>query len=294
MEKVCRISDFLEDLSAIRFLRDRLSLYGGTALVFIYYKEILRLSIDIDVNYRHLGEKDWGKVRNEIDQRIKDLLYQQGYEHDDITIDPSYPLTRFTVYYRSMHGFRDGFKIEIGYLQRYPILREDTMADFKHLGALEAFPLKSPQREELFANKWCTLLYRSTPRDLFDVHQIVFIEMNSDIFRKCAVVNSLMQRHGKPKLYKININQVISRIRIDSSLRNLLLMGRAFNFNEMKEEVIRFSKSIMTGLTKNEIRAIDQFFDVKRFEPELIDEDGIFHENLREHPSIQWAIKQMG
>ena len=297
MEKVCRISDFLEDLSAIRFLRDRLSLYGGTALVFIYYKEILRLSIDIDFNYRHLGNQDWGKVRTEIDKRIKNLLYRQDYASEDINIKPSYPLAQFMVHYRNTQTQSlDSFKIEIGYIQRYPILREDILVDFRHLGTQETFPVKSPQKEELFANKWCTLLYRKpiSPRDLFDVHQIVSMEMNLDIFRKCAVIDSLMQRQGKQKLYKIDINQLINRIQIDSSLRNLLQKERSsnFNFDEMKAEVTQFSKSIIANLTKDEIKAIDQFFDAKRFEPKLIDEDRIFHEKLREHPSIQLALSQ--
>ena len=58
LEKVCRISDVLEDFSATRFLRDRLSLYGGTALIFIHLDSILRLSIDVDLNYRHVDERD--------------------------------------------------------------------------------------------------------------------------------------------------------------------------------------------------------------------------------------------
>lgn len=33
-EKVLRISDLLEDISAVKFLSDRLSLYDGTALTF--------------------------------------------------------------------------------------------------------------------------------------------------------------------------------------------------------------------------------------------------------------------
>lgn len=50
IEKACRISDLLEDISTVEFLRNRLSLYGGTALNFIYAQEILRLSIDLDFN----------------------------------------------------------------------------------------------------------------------------------------------------------------------------------------------------------------------------------------------------
>jgi len=58
----------------------------------------------------------------------------------------------------------------------------------------------------------------------------------------------------------------------------------------MKAETIQFSKSIIASLTKNEIKAINQFFDDKKFKPKLIDEDGIFHEKLREHPSIKWSL----
>lgn len=64
-EKVCRISDLLESISAIGFLSDRLSLYGGTVLTFIYSPEILRLSVDLDFNYRHTDAADWARVPTE-------------------------------------------------------------------------------------------------------------------------------------------------------------------------------------------------------------------------------------
>ncbi|KPV65345.1 MAG: hypothetical protein AOA65_0207 [Candidatus Bathyarchaeota archaeon BA1] len=175
-------------------------------------------------------------------------------------------------------------------MRRYPILKEEALADFRHMGTQETFPIKTPEREELFANKWCALLYRKTPRDLFDIYQIASMELNPTIFRRCSVVDSLMR--GKPKLHKINIDQVINKIPIDSSPRNLLQRETVsdFNFDDMRRGVIRFSKSIMAAFTKNEVRVIDQFFKAKRFEPELIDEEGVFHEKLREHPSIRWAL----
>ena len=221
IEKVCRISDLLEDISAVKFLKDRLSLYGGTALTFIYSKEILRLSIDLDLNYRHLDKKDWGEVRSEIDERIKALLYRQGYKESDLAISPSYPLTRITVQYTNTRGLKDNYNIEIGYMRRYPILKADTLANFKHIGTQETFPIKTPMKEEFFANKWCALLYRRTPRDLFDVYQITKMDMNPTVFRKCAIIDSLMR--GKPKLQDIKIDEIISKIPIDSSLRLSLI-----------------------------------------------------------------------
>lgn len=290
IEKVCRISDLLEDTSAIKFLRDRLSLYGGTALAFIYSKQILRLSVDLDLNYRHLDAKDWGEVRNEIDERIKALLYRQGYEKSDIAISPTYPLARFTLQYTNTLGLKDNFKIEIGYMRRYPILKTDSLATFKHIGTQETFQIKTPIKEELFANKWCALLYRKTPRDLFDIYQITKMNMKPTVFRKCAIIDSLMR--GRPKLQDIKIEETINKIPIDSSLRNLLHAERflRFDFNEMRKQTTKFSKSIIANLTKNEIKAIDQFYELKTFEPELIDEKGIIHEKIKEHPSIQWAL----
>jgi len=293
IEKVCRISDLLEDTSAIKFLRDRLSLYGGTALAFIYSKQILRLSVDLDLNYRHLDAKDWGEVRNEIDERIKALLYRQGYEKSDIAISPTYPLARFTLQYTNTLGLKDNFKIEIGYMRRYPILKTDSLATFKHIGTQETFQIKTPIKEELFANKWCALLYRKTPRDLFDIYQITKMGINTEVFRKCAVIDSLMR--GKPKLYEINIEETINKIPIDSSLRNLLQTETLpkFNFKEVTDQTTNFSKEIITNLTKNEIKAIDQFFELKKFEPNSIDEKGILHEKIKEHPAIQWALTKL-
>lgn len=292
IEKVCRISDFLEDLSAVKILSDRLALYGGTALTFIHSTEILRLSIDIDLNYRHLNTKDWGETRNEIDKKIKEILYMQGYKKSDIAINSSYPLTRFTVKYTNAIGNQDSFKIEIGYMRRTPILKTDAIADFKHIGTQETFKIKTPQKEELFANKWCALLYRKTPRDLFDTYQITKMTFNQEVFRKCAIIDSLTRK--KPKLHEIN-PETISGIPIDSSLKNLLQTEKFTTsvFNTITQQVKEFTKTQLNHLTPNEIKAINQFYDKKDFQPELIDDTGIFHEKIKEYPAILRALQKL-
>lgn len=99
------------------------------------------------------------------------------------------------------------------------------------------------------------------------------------LLRRAGYVLELLKKHS-PFYEHLNdhlLNRIAERV-------------SGFNFNDMRREVIRFSKSIMAAFTKNEVRAIDQFFKTKRFEPELINEEGIFHEKLREHPSIRWAL----
>lgn len=62
------------------------------------------------------------------------------------------------------------------------------------------------------------------------------------------------------------------------------------NFKNITKQTIKFSKKVISNLTENEIKVINQFFEHKIFQPNLIDEKGIFHEKIREHPAIKWAL----
>jgi predicted nucleotidyltransferase component of viral defense system len=291
-EKVLRISDLLEDISAVKFLSDRLSLYGGTALTFIYLPQILRLSIDLDFNYRHIDTADWGDVRKESDEKLKEILYRQKYNEKEVAINASYPLTRFTIKYLNTLGSEDSVKIEIGYLRRTPLLRTDTLADFKHVGTQETFKVKTPQKEELFENKWCTLLYRKTPRDLFDTYQITRIKFNPEIFRKCAILDSLT--HEKPKIYQIDTG-FIEEIPIDSSLKNLLQTQniQKHDFPKIARTVKEFTQTQLASITEDEKKAVDQFYDQKIFNPQLINNIGLFHERIKEYPAVLRTLQKI-
>jgi len=292
MEKACRISDLLEDISAVKFLSDRLSLYGGTALTFIHSQELLRLSIDLDLNYRHIDSVDWGHVRDEIDKRLKDLFSRQGYNEADLAINASYPLTRFTVKYFNSSDLEDNFKIEIGYMRRTPILKTDTQAEFRHIGTEETFRTTTPQKEELFANKWCTMLYRKTARDVFDMYRIADMDFDLGVFRKCAIIDSLTRE--LPKLYEID-PATINEISLDTSLRNLLQTEKLpeFDFNKITQRVTEFTNTQLQKLTSNEKSMIDQFWEKKIFAPELIDPKGIFHTKIADYPEVLWTLEKL-
>lgn len=291
LEKVLRISDLLEDISHVKFLYKRLSLYGGTVLNFIYLRDIPRLSIDLDFNYRHLDDKDWGNVRDEVEHRIKKLLYLKGYAESDLRINPSYPLCRIDVSYVNSLGGNDSFLIEIGYIRRYPILKEESEAEFMHIGKGEHFKIKTPMKEELFANKFVTCLYRTSSRDIYDVYRISEEDFDMDIFRKCVVIESLM--HGKPPLHEVDISERISSVSLDSTLRNLLVQGTKVDFNEIRKRVIDLAEKIIKDLTAEELSLIREFYDEKKFKPESIDDSGIFHSDLSKNPAIKWSLKNL-
>ena len=73
IEKMRRLCDILSAIQNSTFLSQRLSLYGGTAINFVYL-DCPRLSEDLDFNYRHIDNSDWGTTREKIDETIKWIL----------------------------------------------------------------------------------------------------------------------------------------------------------------------------------------------------------------------------
>ena len=286
IEKVCRISTMLEKMMDVSFLKERLSLIGGTAINFIYTKPLARLSVDLDFNYHHIDEDDWGEVRTRIDQVIKQILHTQGYANADIKIDSSYPLGRMVVQYSTSVGNIDSFQIEIGYMRRFPLLRSDTLADYNHICRDDKFKVKTPLKEELFANKWCTFLKRRTARDLYDVYTIAKQDFDIDVFRKCAVVESILM--GKPKLTEIDINDLIQKSLYSNNLTRMVNLENNLDYQTIKKEVLDFTQMITDQLKENEIKMIETFYTQGNFNPDLIDDDGIFNKKLKDHPIIKW------
>jgi len=279
VEKTLRISDLLLRMSEVRFLKEKLSLYGGTALNFIHLKSISRLSIDLDFNYRHSGKKEWYEERDEIDTHLKRVLNDMGYA--DISIQASYPLTRMDVHYTDLMKAHDSFKIEIGYMRRMPVMRGDIYGNFLHVGTKERFGVLTPQREELFSNKLATLLSRSSGRDVFDAYMIARSDFDRGTLRECLVIESLMDGLN---LHETDIEGAVKKAAIDSYLKNLL---RAKPPADIYEAVKTFLSGLVKELKPCEMEVLEDFFRTGRLETENMDPKGVLNPLLNSHPLIQ-------
>lgn len=279
VEKTLRISDLLLRMSGVRFLKEKLSLYGGTALNFIHLRSVPRLSIDLDFNYRHSGEKEWYEERDEIDAHLKRVLNDMGYA--DISIQASYPLTRMDVHYANLMKAHDSFKIEIGYMRRMPVMHSDIHGNFLHVGTKERFGVLTPQREELFSNKLATLLSRSSGRDVFDAYMIASSDFDRDTLRKCLVIESMM---NGIKLHETDIEGAVRKAAIDSYLKNLL---RSKPPADIYEAVGTFLKGLVKELKPCEMEVLEDFFRTGGLEAENMDPDGALNPLLNNHPLIQ-------
>ena len=190
LEPVLRMCDILQDISRVPYLRSRLALYGGTALNFIRFAGLPRLSFDLDFNFRQQPGADWGAERDIVDSILKQQLGRLGYH--DIRIQPTYPLVRMDLKFRNESGLGGHLKIETRYLRRIPILRRDSSVRFHHIGTGEKIPVLTPRKEELFANKVATFLNRGKARDLFDVYNIAGCKFDKESFDLCLAIECLI------------------------------------------------------------------------------------------------------
>ena len=284
IEKVLRISDVLKRISSVAFLHKRLSLYGGTALNFIYFPGLPRLSFDLDFNYRQVSDADWGNERDEIDRQLKLLLGDLGYK--SIAIQPTYPLLRMDIKYIGVKGMKDSFKIEIGYLRRMPILRNDGSADFNHIGNNEQIKVHTPMKEELFSNKIATLLARKKSIDLFDVSIISTIDFNWKLVKKCFAIESIMLGFNP---LEIDISAFLEKISLDDYLKMRLKNG--YLPDKIYKDVEELLERLFNDMDKKYVEFIQSFYREGKLKYQLLD-DQDFNPHLMHYPLILWMLEK--
>jgi predicted nucleotidyltransferase component of viral defense system len=295
IEKIYRICDILQRISLVDYARERLSLYGGTSLNFLHFKNIPRLSLDIDFNFRDLERGEWAKERDEIDIVIKKILSDLKYSNKDIKIQADYPITRFTVKYKTRDDQPDSIKIEVGYMRRMPVFKNDIKLKFNHFETDEEIELKTPISEEIFGNKFCTLLYRYndetaiSSRDLYDVYTVSKNTFDNKLFETAIILDSLMR--PEPRIYKKDPKTIVNNVSIDNQLLNLI-RNREIPKDLKPKSHDFISKYISTAKEKYQ-DIIDTFFDKHEFNPKLLKSYDVLNLDINSHPSILWNLKKI-
>jgi len=295
IEKIYKICDILKRISLVEFTQERLSLYGGTSLNFLHFKNIPRLSVDIDFNFRDLKTDDWENERNKIDGVLKKILYDLKYSESDIKIQTSYPMTRFDVHYTTKDNQKDSIKIEIGYMRRIPLFKNDIKSTFNHFRTDEQIEMKTPTSEELFGNKFCTLLYRYkdetavSSRDLYDVYTISKNPFNEEMFETAIILDSLMR--PEPRLYKKYPKKIVENVSIDSQLLNLIRNKEVPR--DLKSKSLEFIGKYVSIAQEKYQDILDTFFDKHEFNPKLLKTYNRLNPDIKAHPNILWNLKQL-
>ena len=173
LEKVLRLLELLDEIAQDPLLSQRLALKGGTALN-VFYLDLDRLSVDIDLNY--VGALDLAAMereRLEVDAAIDRLFASQGY---GVRRRPTgHAGGKWLARYTSVLGGNASLELDLNYMARQPLFGAVRMESCT-LGRAGTGRVLVLDLHEIVAGKIVALFDRGAARDLFDVRRILAIE----------------------------------------------------------------------------------------------------------------------
>jgi predicted nucleotidyltransferase component of viral defense system len=187
LEKVIRLRHLLIEFRKHPFLRERLVLKGGTA-VNLFYLELARLSVDIDLNYiGQLDREEMQRERPDIIKATEQITNVLGYKVQRSADD--YALNEWFLTYQDHAGSFDQIQIEINFLRRACALPPQLRQAIP-IGEEPACEFPVMAVEELFAGKIRAMIDRKHPRDLYDLFRFrkAPLSYDSELMRKLAVL----------------------------------------------------------------------------------------------------------
>ncbi|MBU2446033.1 MAG: nucleotidyl transferase AbiEii/AbiGii toxin family protein [Bacteroidetes bacterium] len=263
-------------------------LRGGTAINLFWF-ELPRLSVDIDLNY--IASPSIEVMQHErpvLEKELKKLIEAQA-----ITVEHSaaeHAGGKWRLRAKSAFGGNFTVELDLNYLMRIPIWGVHLKQTYS-LDPDYTIDFPSVSFEELFAGKIKALLDRSATRDLYDVyslsHQLTKFDKNK--LRKALILIGVTSDHDWRKIGFRTVEPIDQKM-IDQELRPLLRSNDELNLEIMKEKVESFLSDLMK-YNEAEQRFLNRFVDEGIYEPELLFDDSKQAERLKSHPAVLWKLQ---
>ncbi len=296
LEKVILLMDLLSEFATYPVLRNKLVLKGGTALNLFYFN-LPRLSIDIDLNY--IGATDLEEMRADreiVQSAITALCQQKGLI---LERNPKVHAGGKMIWrYPSALGQMGNIEIDLNFMYRIPLwpieLRSSCM-----VGTSQIHQIPILNIHELAAGKLSAFIDRKTGRDLFDTHQLLTqLNLDNQKLRIAFLVYSGMSR--KIDLRKLQLQDISFNI---NELQNRLIpllktdeVGRIKPISAWAENLVTQCQNAfqrLIPLTEKETQFLNYLLDEGSIEPGLLSDDPILIETIKSHPAIKWSAQNI-
>ncbi len=293
LEKVDQLAGLLQALFRDSFLESRLALKGGTALNLFHF-ELPRLSVDIDLNYIGVIDRDTMLTeRPQIEQRIQAIA---GRRNLSLTRAPGgHAGCKWTFRYASVLGGGGTLEVDLNYLYRIPLWPVE-LRDSHPLGPVTARNIPVLDIHELAGGKLAALFSRSAARDLFDAHYLLTaVPTEPGRLRLAFVLYGAMNRRD---WRTITTNDIEPRLQEASrQLVPLLVQRQVTRKTEQREMLTRLAdetRQALAGLlplNTKEVSFLDKLLDDGEIRPELLDCEPALATALTQHPALQWRAR---
>ncbi len=289
LEKVSILLSWLDRASNTENLSGRFSLKGGTA-INLFFLEIPRLSVDIDINY--IGSptrNDLDSARDSFEKNIESVCRQE-----DLSIRrrrQSEAATSYSLRHESSLSPGGNLSIDINYMMRVPLFEIETM-DSRQLGNQIARRVPLANKIEVFASKIVACFSRKASRDLYDIH---LLEKQLDTFDLEKLRLAFTVFGGMSRENWLKISERTLRVDRDDLRKRLLPLLREVPDKEKLDNLANDIESScrkvivhLLPLNDTEVEFLRTLNEKGKIRPEILTDDGELVNRIRNQPMLIW------
>lgn len=290
IEKVLRLLGILELFFSNPVLKGKYVLKGGTALNLFYF-QLPRLSVDIDLNYLGSDREIMLADRREHETVLSELLLENGYNLK--RVPDEHAGGKWRLGYRSYSGITQNIELDLNYMHRIALMPIEKRSSFP-LGTFNVDNIPVLDIHELAAGKLCALIARCKPRDLFDAYHLLnHADLKTAILRKCFVVYAAFN--------KVDFSEVsgLEELKFDAQQFRQELM-ETLAHGSVNETPQVYLEKLLTGC-RDKLNAVLPFSNAElefltavnkrgEIKIELLDDSAQWHNAVSKHPMLQWKV----
>lgn len=268
VEFLLRILPFVTD-------EDCFAIHGGTA-INLFVKNLYRLSVDIDVTYIPIEDRNTSLQRiNEALVRISDRVKRQ---FPDVSVIPRLDICKITCESRGCQ-----VKIEVNQTKRGLVCGEAALLPLCEK-AQSLFGMEVDARivpiPQLYGGKISAALSRQHPRDLFDVKQmdIPLADVKEGLIFCLLGSDRPIYESFAPNL----IDQHEAMERQFSGMSEML-----FGYNDFEATREKLILDVNSMMTEEDIRFLIGFEEL------TVDWENTPYSSFRKYPSVRWKMQNL-
>ncbi len=293
IEKVVLLLDLLNNFSSNNFLKDKFVLKGGTALNLFYF-DIPRLSVDIDINFTGYEKKEQMiKIRTEFENQIENEIKKQGLLIRGKKVD--YALASYHLRYKSTNINFGNLKVDVNYMMRIP-LYDIEILNSKNVGDFSAENIPILNKDELFASKLVATFARDASRDIYDVYNLM---SNNDTFNFKKVKIAFIVYGAMNSFDFRNISEkdlFLSERDFKNKLIPVVKSKSMIKEKSFYQEIERTCEKIIAFILpygEKELEFIEKINEHGIIEPKLITENENLCRRILNQPQLVWKCKNV-
>ena len=256
---------------------------------FSFYFNIPRLSVDIDLNYQGLDRSEMLENKKEHEKIFQKLFQEKGYTVK--RMPEEHAGGKWRLNYKNIMGQDQNLEVDLAYMLRVPLMPTEIRSSNDFCG-FKAQNIRVLNIHELAAGKFCALLSRCKPRDLFDAHLLLHnISWNKQKLRECFTTYAAFNKDDFSQIealgdVKFDLSQFKAQLIATLPAGSITLSPEEY-LNKLITEC-RGKLDIILPFSDSEKNFLKEVNFTGNIYPEMVSEDESMQMNIRNQPMLAW------